>query len=66
MVFNLGYAKTSDGVCKIENKNKIYFVINTEQSMPHLGLATGDLGLNYTSTSTTLRHKAEEEHMGVR
>jgi hypothetical protein len=40
VVFNLGYAhprgyaKTSDGVCKI---GETYFVINTEQSGPDLG-----------------------------
>jgi hypothetical protein len=42
VVLNLGYAKTSFGVCKIEKKEVYYLVINTEQSGPDLGLATGD------------------------
>jgi hypothetical protein len=38
VAFNLGYARTSYGVCKIEKK----IVINNEKSGPELGLATGD------------------------
>jgi hypothetical protein len=40
VIFDLGYAKTSYGVCKIVEK--CYFVINTEKSGSDLGLATGD------------------------
>jgi hypothetical protein len=38
LVLNLGYPKTSFGVCKIEKE----IVLNTEQLGPDLGLATGD------------------------
>jgi hypothetical protein len=44
VVFDLGYAKTSYGICKIEEKI-CYFVINTEKSRSFLGLATGDPGV---------------------
>jgi hypothetical protein len=37
VLFNLGYPRTSYGVCK--NEKKCYLMINAE---PDLGLATGD------------------------
>jgi hypothetical protein len=40
MVYNLGYARTSYGICKI--KKKMYFMMNTELSGPDLRLAAGD------------------------
>jgi hypothetical protein len=52
------YAKTSYGVCRVEEK---YFVINIEQTAPALWLATGDpdirsfdLGASFLSISLSI------------